>query len=63
MLFKRIRDIIEHKSGLKSIIMGPAPVGKPLKVKSTFSGRTGALERQNSTADLAHRPRLVVLRF
>ena len=36
MLFKRIRDIMEHKSGLKSIIMEPAPVGKPLKVKSTF---------------------------
>ena len=48
--------------------MEPAPVGRPLRVKSTFyrlclAELAHASERQNSTADLAHRPRLVVLRL
>ena len=36
-----------------------ALVGKPLRV---FSGQTGASEKQHLIADLAHDPRLVVLK-
>ena len=35
---------------LRAIVMEPVPVGKPLRVKGTFSGRTGVSERKKFDA-------------